>query len=123
MEARLDLRHRLSSIVAISAACIVVTCFVGSGRAFGQSAEAESLFNDGNQLMAEGKLAPACDAFEASNRVEPRAGTLIRLGECREKNQQFASAWSAYKDALTRAKDKNKIKFAKEKVAAIEPRL
>src|SRR5436190_2215525 len=32
--------------------------------------------------MAEGKLAQACDAFEASNRVEQRAGTLIRLGEC-----------------------------------------
>jgi len=47
--------------------------------------------------MAEGKLAQACQAFEASNRVEPTAGTLILLGECREQNQQLASAWSAYK--------------------------
>jgi len=45
-----------------------------------------------------------CEAFDASNRLEPRAGTLIALGDCREKNQQLASAWSAYKDALTRVR-------------------
>jgi len=96
---------------------------VGGSRALAQSAEAEGLFNDGNKLMSEGRLAQACDAFEASNRVEPRAGTLIRLGECRERNQQLASAWSAYKDSLNRAKDPRKHEFATAKAMALESRL
>jgi hypothetical protein len=120
MRARLDLQRRRSTIVATS---IAVTLLVGGGRAHAQSAEAEGLFNDGNKLMTEGKLAPACDAFEASNRVEPRAGTLIRLGECREQNQQLASAWSAYKDALTRVKDPRKREVATAKARALESRL
>ena len=88
-----------------------------------QSADAEALFNDGNRLMNEHKIAEACDAFEASNRIEMRAGTLIRLGECREENHQLASAWSAYKDALTRVKDPKKRTIATAKIAQLEPRL
>src|SRR5262245_45251859 len=61
-----------------------------SRSAYAQSADAEALFEQGNQLMADGKLGQSCDSFEASNQIEPRAGTLIRLGECREQNQQFA---------------------------------
>lgn len=97
--------------------------FLGDPLAYAQSADAEALFDQGNKLMAEGKLAQACDSFEASNRIEPRAGTLIRLGECREQNQQLASAWSAYKDALNRAIDPGKRKRATDDIAAIEPRL
>ena len=91
--------------------------------AYAQSAEAEGLFDDGNKLLAEGKLAAACDAFDASNRVEPRAGTLIQLGECRERNHQLASAWSAYKDALTRVKDPRKRELAAAKATSLEGRL
>src|SRR5450432_2336877 len=99
---------------------IAVLCFVPVARA--QSAEAEALFNDGARLMAAGQLAEACEAFEASNRIESRAGTLIRLGECREQNHQLASAWSAYKDALTRVRDPQKRALAESKVAQLEPR-
>jgi hypothetical protein len=91
--------------------------------AHAQSAEAEALFNDAARLMASGKLAEACEAFEASNRIEQRAGTLIRLGECREQNHQLASAWSAYQDALTRVRDPRKRELARTRVTALEPRL
>jgi len=120
MEARLVLQGRRSTIVATSLAWLLV---LGGGRAHAQSAEAAELFDRGNKLMDEGKLAEGCDALEASNRVEPRAGSLNRLGQCREQNQQLASAWSAYKDALTRAKDPDKRKYAMDKAAALEPRL
>ena len=120
MQARVDLRRRFGSIAAIS---VSLAWLLGGGRAFAQSADAEALFNDGNQRLAEGKVAEACDAFEASNRVEPRAGTLILLGQCREQNQQLASAWSAYKDALTRVKDPRKRELAMARVAALGPRL
>jgi hypothetical protein len=94
-----------------------------TAHAHAQSAEAEAMFNEGDKLMAAGKLAEACTAFEASNNMDPRAGTLIRLGECREQNHQLASSWTAYKDALGRVKDPRKRDIATAKVNALEPRL
>src|SRR5689334_4104980 len=81
-------RRSILTIVAIN---VILNIIFDTNRAHAQSAEAEKLFNDGNKLMDAGKLAEACAAFEASNRAEPRAGALIRLGECREKTQQLAS--------------------------------
>jgi len=107
----------------IGATSIILSIVAAGSPARAQSARGEALFNDGDRLMSEGKLAEACDAFEASNRIEPRAGTLIRLGECREQNQQLASAWSAYKHALERVKDPRKREFAAARVVALEPQL
>jgi len=107
----------------IGATSILLSILAATSPARAQNARAEALFADGDRLMAEGKLAQACDAFEVSNRIEPRAGTLIRLGECREQNQQLASAWSAYKHALERVQDPRKREFAAARVAALEPQL
>jgi len=107
----------------IGATSILLSILAAVSPARAQSAPGEALFNDGDRLMAEGKLAEACAAFEASNRIEPRAGTLIRLGECREQNLQLASAWSAYKHALERVKDPRKREFAAARVAALQPQL
>jgi len=112
-------RAQQLSIAAISGFCVLIA----ARTVHAQSAEAEALFVDGDKLMKAGKVAQACEAFDASNRVEPRAGTLIRLGECREQNHQLASAWSAYKDALARVKDPNKRAIATAKVAELEPKL
>jgi hypothetical protein len=101
---------------------VVALVLSNSGSASAQSAEAETLFNEGDRLMAAGKVAEACEAFDGSNRIEPRAGTLIRIGECREKNGQLASAWSAYKDAQTRAKDPRKRDIAIAKAAELVAR-
>lgn len=117
---RQKLIERRSSIAVINVAFGIL---FGVGRAHAQNAQAERLFEEGNKLMADGKLAEACAAFEASNRVEPRAGTLIRLGECREQDHQLASAWSAYKDSLNLATDPRKQKFATTRAASLEPRL
>jgi hypothetical protein len=111
-------RRQPTSIAAISSLLIAL-----SSLAHAQSPEAAQLFDDGDKLLKQGKVAEACDAFESSNRIEPRAGTLIRLGDCRERNNQLASAWSAFKDALTRVKDPKKQAVAKARVAALEPRL
>jgi hypothetical protein len=112
-------RAQQLSIAAISGFCVLIAAHT----VHAQSAEAESLFVEGDKLMKAGKVAQACESFDASNRIEARAGTLIRLGECREQNHQLASAWSAYKDALTRVKDPNKRAIATAKVAELEPKL
>ncbi len=102
---------------------VILALLAAPRLASAQSAEAETLFRQGKKQLAEGKIAEACDTLEASNRVEPRAGTLILLGECREKNDQLASAWSAFADAKIRAKDPAKRQFAERRAAALEPRL
>ena len=102
---------------------IAVTSLAIPGRAHAQVAEAEAMFDQGNQLMAAGALAKACAAFAASNNLDPRAGTLIRLGECREANHQLASAWTAYSDALARVKDPRKREIANARLAALVPHL
>jgi hypothetical protein len=91
--------------------------------ALAQSAEAEALFTDAARLFKAGRIDEACDAFNASNRIEPRAGTMIRLGECRERQGRLASAWSSYRDALTRVKDPHKKQVAIDRIAALEPTL
>jgi hypothetical protein len=81
------------------------------------------MFERGDKLLAAGKIAEACAAFEASNNIDPRAGTLIRLGQCREQNHELASAWTAYKDAVARARDPRKRDIANARIADLEPRL
>jgi len=123
MRAQQDLRRRSRSIAPTNIVVALLGVLGGGRAAHAQSADAEALFNQGDKLMTEGKLAQACDAFEGSNRAEPRAGTLIRLGDCREQNQQLASAWSAYNDALARVKDPRKRELATARIAALAARL
>jgi hypothetical protein len=105
----------LSSIAAISLAL--------SSVAHAQSVEAETLFLEGEKLMAAGNYEKACDSFAASNRLEARAGTLIHLGMCEEKRERYASAWIAFRESLTRVKDPVKKQFATDRAAAMQAKL
>jgi hypothetical protein len=121
MPVRLNARGR-ASIATTSLACSVALGLAG-GRAHAQGATAQQRYDDGDRWMAAGRLDEACAAFEESNRLDARAGTLIRLGECREQNHQLASAVAAYRDALARVKDPRKRVYAQQQLTALEPRL
>lgn len=95
----------------------------GPARAQSAKAEADALFDTGKRLYTDGKIAEACDAFEASNRADPRAGTLIQLGGCREQNGQIASAHAAFQAAAARATTPSKRAYAASQVVALEARL
>ena len=69
-----------------------------------QSAEAETLFREGKRLLKKGKIAEACEKFEASDRLEPKPGTELNIGNCREKLGQTSSAWAAFIKAGATAK-------------------
>jgi hypothetical protein len=112
-----DWRPARIAVAVVAALCAAV------GAAHGQSGGAVALYNQGYRLLDEGKIAEACEAFEASIRAQPGAGTYIALGQCRERNHQLASAWSAYIAAQARARDEEKKKFASARIAALEPRL
>jgi hypothetical protein len=93
------------------------------------SAQAEALFRRGKQLVAQGKLAEGCAAFEASQAIEPMATTRINLADCREQNHQLATAWGLYTDLLRELRGKRDAaslhlaKVAGKRAARIEPHL
>ncbi len=112
----------------------VLLLAAGSGAAFAQDsppspadeAAAESLFEAGRTLLAEGRAAEACPKFEESNRIAPSAGTTLNLGKCLEAQGKTASAWAAYKRAigLARATGQTRHVTAGEKfVEEVAPRL
>ena len=89
--------------------------------------EAEQLFREGRRLMDAGDYAAACDAFEGSLRKDPAVSTRLNLGNCREKNQQYASAWGHFVEAARQARNNagqaDLLKVAEERAAQLEGRL
>lgn len=88
---------------------------------------ATDLFKHGKALLAEGRIAEACDAFDASEAIEPRIGTLLNLGECREQNQQIATAYAAFRRAAALAQrtphEHARADEARRRAGYLQPRL
>src|SRR6188768_4170776 len=84
----------------------VVVVLVGVASVAHASPAAEKLFQDGKQLVAQGKLAEGCDALRRSNELEPRVGTLLNLGDCEEKRGRIATAWETFTAARSLANQK-----------------
>jgi hypothetical protein len=109
----------------------VALVLVSSSAALAQpaGAQAETLFRQGRDLMAPGKLPEACSAFAESQRLEPAVTTLLNLAGCREKAGQIATAWGVFLDAerqtrdATKAADKQLHDVAKKRAAALETRI
>jgi hypothetical protein len=102
-----------------------VLCLCAPARA--QSAEAEVLFRDGRNLIKRGKVGEGCDKLAASERLESSVGTLLNLGDCREKLGKLASAWAAFRKAEAMAKrtggDDRRQAEAGRRAAQLEPKL
>lgn len=95
-------------------------------RAQPVTVQAQSLFDEGLKLTTAGRIGEACDAFEASQKLDPNVVTLLQLAACRERNHQLATAWGVFLDAYRMARDAGNDRFAK--VASghahrLEPRL
>lgn len=87
---------------------------------------AETLFREAKGLIDQGQFKEACPKLAESQRLDPAGGTLLLLGLCYEGNSQWASAWTAFNDALASAiKDgrKDREDRARERIAVIEPKL
>jgi hypothetical protein len=116
------------SVAAAAAIAMAFLAVMGlTAPAHAQSAEAETLFREAKRLMKSGKLADACDKFDASERLEPTAGTELNLADCREKNGQLATAWAMFLRAAAAAKradnDGKREAEARRRAAALESRL
>src|SRR5215470_8290283 len=109
------------------AAVVVAWLGLTGPDARAQSAEAEALFRDGRSLIKAGNLAPGCDKLAASERLESSVGTLLNLGDCREKLGKLASAWAAFRKAEALARrtggDERRQAEAERRARLLEPRL
>jgi hypothetical protein len=113
--------------VCIAAVIAMTSALVPPSTAHAQSPEAEVLFRDGRNLIKRGKIAAGCDKLAASERLESSVGTLLNVGDCRERLGKLASAWAAFRKAEAMAKrnggdDKRQAEAAR-RAAELEPRL
>jgi hypothetical protein len=110
-------------LVPLEVALASGTSFAGDD---GQSAVAEALFRTGRELMAAGDYGEACSKFEASQRIDPKLGTLMNLALCHEKEGKTASAWAEYVQAAEIAKrtgQQAREQLTRQRAAALEPAL
>src|SRR5262249_34169402 len=77
--------------------------WAGEPNDTGSAAAAESLFQEGRKLMESKHYADACAKFAASHKAAPAIGTLLNLADCYEKNNQLASAYARFHDAIALA--------------------
>lgn len=63
----------------------------------------EQLFRDGRELLKQGKVDLACEKFQQSREVEAKVGTLLNLGDCRERQGKLATAWDVFLEAKSLA--------------------
>jgi len=106
-----------------------ILVLAATAHAQSSGAQAETLFREGKDLMAKGKVAEACSAFDASQKLDPTTATLLNQAACREKNEQFATAWGLFLEAerQTRsaadAQGQQWHQVAASKASKLEPRL
>ncbi len=87
-------------IVVVVLACLAVTGDVAHAQRYA----AEALFREGRMLIKQGKLKEGCAKLAESEKLDPSVGTLLNLGDCREKLGEPAAAWAAFRKAEALAK-------------------
>jgi eukaryotic-like serine/threonine-protein kinase len=98
-------------------------------RAFGDTppqdrAAADALYDESAKLAKENRWPEACARLEASQKLDPAIGTLMRLGSCYEHIGRTASAWTTYHDVMGLAKpDDKRAKQAELDAKRLEPAL
>ena len=114
----------------VAAALVASLACARSGRAEPPEpragALAQVLFEEAVALMEAGHFDEACPKLAESQRLDPAGGTLLNLASCLESQGLLASAYATYADAASAAlrdgrKDREAI--AREKLAAIQPRM
>ncbi len=95
-------------------------------HAHADPATAEALFRQGRQLMTEGKVAAACEKFQASQRLDPATGTLLNLADCDVKEGRTATGWAEFLAAARMARnqgDAGRAEEATRRAKELEPAL
>jgi hypothetical protein len=87
------------------------------------SAAATAQFERGRQLVKDGKHKEACEAFEASQRLEAAPGTLYNLAGCYVQIGRLASAHEAYYRLSHSDPNQRRREDSATQAAALAPRV
>lgn len=91
-----------------------------------ERALASALFEQGRQLMADGKASEACPKLQESHRLDPGAGTPLNLALGHELEGKLATAWAELIEArgLARADGRqDRIELAQQHIDGLLPKL
>lgn len=116
--------ERWVSALARRVAVPVVLLIAAPARA--EPSEADALFSQGRELLEKGRFLEACEKLRRSEELAPAVGTLLNLGFCYEQTAKLRSAMEAYSEAeilARQANDNKRAAFAKERIAAVEPKV
>ncbi len=112
--------------LAVTIAFAAVTPAVRADPSATDKTAAQALFDEGRKLLDAKKFIEACPKFESSQRLDPGGGTLLNLASCNEKLGKLATSWAQFNEALSLAiRDgrQDRIAFARERIAVLEPKL
>lgn len=109
----------------------IVAAMLATGAAFAEPSAtdrtlAQSLFDEGKELMAAGRYAEACAKLDESQRRDPSGGTILNLALCREREGRIATAWADFKEALSLARRdgrSDRVQAAQDHLAALQSQL
>ena len=112
--------------VAISSIAVLALAAPAAAQQSESVAAAEQLFDEARRAVDSGDFATACPLFDASYKLDPALGTLLNMASCYEQLGLLASAWGRYREVVsiaTKEGDETRIAIARERAAALEPRL
>jgi hypothetical protein len=87
---------------------------------------AESLFDEGKQLMSENRYTEACRKFEESQKMDPGLGTQFHLADCWQHIGRMASAWATFREVESQARalgQVGRVRVAHDRATALEQSL
>lgn len=121
------LRLARARLVMASACVAGVLSFANVAKAEPSAADraaAQSLFDEGRQLMDAGRYEQACQRFAQSQKIDAGGGTLLNLAMCHDKQGRVATAYTEYNDALSQALHDGRTdreQLARERIDALGP--
>jgi len=124
----LPLRNRWLTWTLVAPLALAVTLRTepAAGQGTSDKALAEALFQQGRDLLAEGKTVEACSRFEQSQKLEAKLGTLMNLADCHERAGRSASAWAEFTEAASLAERKGeekRVQYARQHADALKAKL
>lgn len=84
---------------------------------------AEAAFSRGREMLKVGKYAEACEAFEESQRLRPRADTQFNIALCSEQLGKLATALALHRQLAQTFDTASRRAKSAELAAQLEPRV